>query len=161
MTSRPPPEPRFSPVPDPGTPAPAPPATAAAGPAIELGHEVPGRQSLCQGMSVPAVRAGNPILLAQVGANSHPDRFFAHVKMDEAGHSPFLIVLLRGQLELPQQHHLLVQPQALSLVRQGMRRFHLHCFFHTRLVDYHGPVGQPKKAWRTLNFKVRLAHDEG
>jgi hypothetical protein len=112
-------------------------------------------------MAVASVSAGNPILFPQVGANSNPDRFLAHVKMNEAGHTAGLIILLRRQLELPEQHHLLIQPQALVPVWQRMRRPHFHRFFHTGLVDYHGLVGQPKKAWRALQFMVRLAHDEG
>ena len=110
--------------------APAPSAAAAGGLAIEFGHEVPGRQSLRQGMSVPAVSAGNPVLFAQAGAHSHCGRLLAHVQMNEAGHPAGLIVLLRCQLELPEQNHLLVQPQALRLVRKGMGRFHVRRFFY-------------------------------
>jgi hypothetical protein len=106
---------------------------------VELGHEFPGRQPPREGVAVPPVSAGNPVLLAQIGTNTHRHRLFAHLETDKPGHPARLAVLLRSHFELPQQHHLLVQAEAFGLSRRvGAHGLGLRHFTHSSLWRFTG-----------------------
>src|SRR6266446_1144106 len=63
------------------------------------------RSPLCHAMSMPAVRAGNVVVLSQRFANSHCHCFFANIKVRQARHQRARIKFVHLLFKLPDHHH--------------------------------------------------------
>src|SRR4051794_21856880 len=99
------------------TPAPA----TAGGFGIQFSHEMTRIEALGECVSMAPMRAGDPVVGAQMCAYACRDGFFTDVEVTETGEFACLVEPLNVELELTQEDHLLVEVQQGCLVRRSGR----------------------------------------
>ncbi len=101
----------------------------AGGSPIQLGKHIPDLAAFGQHISVPAVGAGDIVVLAQRGAGTHRHGLLALRQVQEPGHLAGFKALLRRVLEPANQAHAPIHAQQL-LFGQIFRRSFLDLLTH-------------------------------
>ena len=68
------------------------------------------------------MRAGDPVIRTQVGTDSNTRGLLPDIKVNKTRHLPFFVKGSRRLLEMAQEKHLFIEPEALGFRRNFSRR---------------------------------------